>query len=699
MEITEVPFPALNKGQILIRNHFSVISAGTEGKTVSDARKGYIAKAKSRKKEINQVVDMVKANGLLPTYKFVMNKLEAPAPLGYSCAGEVIALGKGVTKVKVGDYVACGGQGAYHADVVAVPQNLVVRVPKNVDMKQAAFSTIAAIAIQGIRQSDLRIGENCLIIGMGLIGQITYKILEASGIFPLGIDISSEQIDYLKEIGLDNVYNRKQSGLESIIKRHSNGNGIDVVIITATTSSLDPVEFAGIVSRKKGKVVVVGAVPTGFDRKVYYEKELELRMSSSYGPGRYDSDYEDKGIDYPVGYVRWTENRNMQSFIDLLANDRMNMLDMISHSFRLEDSIKAYDMILERKENFSGIVIEYNKDYILKNKIVISSKEVKPEDANVGLIGAGSFAQGFLLPNMKNNCNFVGIFTGKGNSSVYIGKKYGFQYLANNADQIIEDNRVNTVFIVTRNNLHSEYVLKSLKSRKHIFVEKPLALNEKELIAIRKAYQKSDGQHIMVGFNRRFSPAIMEMMKIYNPSQQKSIMMRISSAELPVDHWSNDSDIGGGRVISDACHFIDLAMFLAQSNISSVSADTMNDINNLNNTVVINLKFENGSVASISYFSNGHKSVSKEYIEVYSDGMVAHIDDFKSLIVYGEKKKIIKYRIQDKGHKNCVQTFLNSVKHGEICPIPFDEIYHSSLATILINKSIIENRKIELNVK
>lgn len=698
MEILEVPFPALNKGAILVRNHFSVISAGTEGKTVTDARKGYIAKAKSRKKEVKMVIDQVKTNGLLPTYKLVMNKLEAPAALGYSTAGEVIAVGEDVSSFKVGDFVACGGAGASHADVVAVPVNLVVAVPKNVDIKQAAFSTIAAIAIQGIRQADLRMGENCLIIGMGIIGQITYKILEASGMYPIGIDVSDAQVQQSKHAGIQHVYNRNQEGIEEIILNFSSGYGADAIIITAGTSSLDPVEFAGAMARKKAKVVIVGAVPTGFSRMHYYKKELDLKMSMSYGPGRSDINYEEKGIDYPIGYVRWTENRNMQSYIDLLASKRLDLSSLISHTFSLEDAPRAYDMILDRKEPFAGILIQYEEEAELKCKVELNNQTYKPEEANVGFIGAGSFAQGTLMPNMKGYCNFVGIATGRGTTAKYVGDKYGFNYLAESADEIVKDNEINTVFITTRHNLHAVNVLKAIQNNKNVFVEKPLAMNEEELSEIKDAYEaanlKGNPKQVMVGFNRRFAPAVQDLKKLFLPEQMKSIAIRVNSGVMPVDHWVNDPEIGGGRIIGEGCHFIDLAMFLADSPIVSVSADATQDANNLNNTVVINLKMKNGSIASINYFANGNKAVPKEQIEVFSGGTIVQINDFRSLKTFGNKSKTIKYKGQDKGHANGVQTFLKSISKGQPCPIPFEESYLSMLATFKVNQSVKENRKI-----
>ena len=697
MEIMEVPFPALNKGSVMVRNHFSVISAGTEGKTVTDARKGYLAKAQSRQKEVKQVIDMVKTNGLLPTYKLVMNKLEAPSALGYSTAGEVIAVAEDVTEFKVGDRVACGGVSASHADVVSIPKNLCVKVPENVDLKHAAFTTIASIAVQGIRQADLRMGENCLIIGMGLIGQMTSKILSASGIRPIGIDVSDAQVEQSKSVGIKDVYNRNNPGIEDLIMNFSNGNGVDSVIITAGTSSLDPVELAGAVGRKKAKVVIVGAVPTGFNRANYYKKELDLRMSMSYGPGRQDPTYEDKGIDYPIGYVRWTENRNMQSYLELIAAGKLDISGLISHTFKLEEAPEAYNMILSRSEAFNGVVIQYEEG-VPSSRLELASKSFPASEPNVGMIGAGNFAQGTLLPNMKDHCNFVGVATGRGNMSKYVGEKYKFNYCAESASEIYEDKNVNTVVITTRHDSHAEYVIKGIEAGKHVFVEKPLAMNEEELESIRDAYNKTAADkpvQVMVGFNRRFAPPVQEVKKLFVDEQPKSIMMRVNAGVVPAEHWVNDPKIGGGRIIGEGCHFIDLAMYLAGDQITAVAASAMKDANGLNNTVVVNLEFANGSVASVSYFSNGSKSVAKEYIEVFCGQTVAIIDDFRSLTISGAKNSVKKFK-QDKGHAEELKQFFGAIKQGKPQPIPFEDCFVSSMATLKVLESIRENRKISL---
>lgn len=698
MEILEVPFPALGKGEVLVKNHYSVISAGTEGYQVSEARKGYIAKAKSRHKEVKQVIESIKTNGLISTYSTVMNKLEAPSPLGYSCAGEVIAVGENVSSITVGDFVACGGKNASHADIVAIPQNLCVKVPKYVDPKLAAFTTIASIAIQGVRRAELEVGSNCVVIGLGLIGQITMQILQASGITPIGIDVQIEKVKLAKKGNCKYAFARSQEGLEQTILDLTNGYGADAVLITAGTSSLDPVEFAGVIARKKAKVVVIGAVPTGFSRENYYNKELDLRMSTSYGPGRYDPNYEEKGVDYPIGYVRFTENRNMQTFINLLGSKKIDIDYLITHEFDLLDAPNAYRMILEKSEQFAGILIAYDIDK-KQVKDVHLDKQVKinPIEPNIGLIGAGNFAQNILLPAMKGKCNFIAVNTNHGNNAIYVAKKYGFQSTYDSAKKVISDKNTNTIFILTRHDTHAKYILETLDSDKHIFTEKPLAITEKELESIKQKYLNSNqDKFLMVGFNRRFSPYIKKLKSIFTSEQIKAINMRINAGNLPADHWVNDKAIGGGRIIGEACHFIDLASFIADSTIESVFAQAMNSPNGMQNTVNINLKFTNGSIANISYFSNGNKMMPKELIEVFSNNISIVINDFKNMIIYGKSVKKVKYKGQDKGHKQELIEFFKAIRNGKPCPIPFEESYHSTLVTFKVVKSLKGNRLIKI---
>lgn len=697
MKILEVPFPALTEGNLLIRNHYSVISAGTESKTVKDARLGYIGKAKSRQKELKQVIDSIKTQGLLNTYNIVMNKLDAPAGLGYSCAGEVIAIGKNVSGFRVGDFVVCGGASANHAEIVSVPKNLCAKIPEGVKIEQAVFATIAAIALQGIRQADLKLGENCVIIGLGLLGQLTIQLLNAAGVKTIGIDVDSAQVEIAKQNGCSLALTRSNEGVKESVLSFTQGFGTDAVIITAGTNSIDPVELAGAVSRKKGKVVIVGAVPTGFSRENYFKKELDLRMSSSYGPGRYEMNYEEKGLDYPIGYVRWTENRNLQAYLDLLQAGKLNIEKLITHTFNLEEAEKAYQLILEKKEPFLGVLLKYNTEETIKEKIIHKdfSAQKKTNEVLCGFIGAGSFAQNFLLPNLKNKCRFVGVATARPNNARNIADKYGFNYSTGDAEEIIKDQNINTVFIATRHNLHYEYVIKALKAGKNVFVEKPLCMDETELEEIRKVYNDGNSK-LIVGFNRRFAPSIVKVMNVYNPKIPKAINYRINAGIIPAGHWIQDKEIGGGRIVGEVCHFIDLSSFIAGSSITEVSASLLDDKKNLDDSITINLQFQDGSIANISYFSNGSKLIPKERIEIFSAGTVSVIDDFKTLKIYSSKEKVYKLSNQDKGHSKEVTMFVDSILNGSPAPISFEEIYQSTLATFKVIESFINRRTIVL---
>ena len=697
MEIIDVPFPALSSGKILVRTHYSVISAGTEGSTIRDARRGYIGKACARQKDVKQVVQLAIEQGFSKTYKRVMDKLDVPSSLGYSCAGEVIDVGAGVDGFQIGERVACGGGDAAHAEVVSVSKNLCAKLPEGVDIKHAAFSIIASIAMQGIRRADLRLGENCVVIGLGLIGQFTIQMLNAAGILSIGIDIDKRQVELAGACGACLALERSSPDLAKIIDNFTQGHGTDAVIITAGTNSLDPVELAGSLCRKKGKVVIVGSVPTGFSRPNYYKKELDLRMSCSYGPGRYDPNYEVKGIDYPIGYVRWTENRNMQAYLQLLNDGKLNISALITHEFEFEKALKAYQLILDKSEHFCGIVLKYNSEKPTKKSIVLNDVKYVNIDANVGFIGAGSFAQSSLLPVVKKYANMVGVATAHGNTAFNIAKKYGFGFATGDADEIIQNENINTIFIATRHDLHAKYVLKAMQSKKNVYVEKPLTLSIDELGEIKNVYEQSTGNvRLFVGFNRRFAPHIQQIRKLLRKDAPKAINYRINAGNIPVDHWVHDRDFGGGRIIGEVCHFVDLAMFLTDAKITAVSAHAMRISNNLLDTVTINLSFNNGSIGNISYFSNGNNKLEKEYLEIFSDGQVVIVEDFKKMSFYSKKTSKYKLSSQDKGHSEEIKQFLQSIKEGKPSPISFEDIYLSTLATFKIIESISNNKTIYL---
>jgi len=692
MEIKEVPFPLINKGQVLIRNHFSLISAGTEGSKVLTARKNYLSKAKEKPEQINQVFDTFKKEGIISTYKKVMNRLDSLSPLGYSTAGTVIDVGGKTTIFKIGDRVACGGDRlANHAEVVSVPGNLIVKIPNQVKFKEATFTTVGAIAMQGVRQADLHLGESCVVIGLGLLGQLTVQMLKASGIKVAGIDINPKMTELAYKSGADIAFESGSDELKQAVLNMTGRYGVDSVIITAATQSIEPVELAGSLCRQKGKVVIVGAVPTGFTRENYYKKELELRMATSYGPGRYNANYEEKGLDYPIGYVRWTENRNMQAFLELVKEKKLNLGLLTTHIFPFVNAPKAYQMILNKEKYFVGILLEYDVEKELLKEVLTdeNNKEFDKHSVNIGFIGAGTFAQNSLLPYIRN-ANLIAVSNHQGHSTRNVADKFGFKIATGNSNAIIENKDINTIFISTRHNLHAEYVKKGIKAGKNIFVEKPLCIIESELTEITKEYKKQQNVRVMVGFNRRFAPHIQKIKKIFQTSYPKAINYRINAGVIPAENWIQNKDIGGGRIIGEVCHFVDLAMYLAGAYPASLSANSIMDAQGLLDTLTINLSFDNSSIANVSYFSNGSKALEKERLEVFSNGVTAIINDFKKLDIYGSKHKKYKLAHQNKGHFEEIRQFIGSIREGAPTPISFKDVYWSTKMSFDIIKSIRE---------
>ena len=694
IQVLEVPLPVLGPGKVLVRNHYSLISSGTEGSSVTAARKSLVGKAKERPLQVKQVINVLKQQGPVQTYRAVVKKLDSYSPLGYSSAGEVIKVASDVQSFAVGDLVACGGAGyANHAEIIAVPSNLCVKLPGDADLKRAAYNTIGAIAFQGIRQADLKIGETCAVIGLGLIGQLTCLILRASGIKVVGIDINQGMVEIASKHCANLAFIREEPGLAEKISEFTEGIGVDAVIITAGTSSLDPVNFAGQIARKKGRVVIVGAAPTGFDRDPYwYKKELELRMSCSYGPGRYDPEYEEKGIDYPAAYVRWTEKRNMQAFQELVHSGRINIDYLTTHEFQLDEAAKAYNMIVNRSEPFLGIILKYDVDKpIARHRIAIRPAKAESR-VNIAFVGAGSYAQQNLLPNIPrkdDTVSCVGIMTNSGTTSKRVAEKFNFQFCTSEPKDIFENDVINTVFVATRHNSHAEYIKSALTAGKHVFVEKPLCLNEEELSEIEELYNSSDHCcQLMVGFNRRFAPHAVELKKHLGDSPV-SILYRVNAGSIPGDNWVQDKKIGGGRIIGEACHFIDFLTWLCGALPRQVHAVAIADPEGLNDTVSINLQFANGSIGSLSYFANGSKEMPKEYIEVYSTGLIGIIRDFKELEIRSTGKPYRKKTfIQDKGQAHMVKAFIKNIKEGGLPLIPADEIYAVTRTTFAVLESL-----------
>jgi predicted dehydrogenase/threonine dehydrogenase-like Zn-dependent dehydrogenase len=706
LQVIEVPIPPVKKGFLLIQTHYSLISAGTESSTVKTARKGYIGKAKERPQQVKQVVDVLKSQGPVQAYRAVTKKLASYSPLGYSCAGEVIGVPSDAAGYAIGDLVACGGVGlASHAEIVSVPVNLCVKLEKNADLAQAAYITLGAIALQGFRQADISLGESCAVIGLGLLGQLTALILKAAGMRVVGIDIDSTMVDFGAKHCLDLALNRKQPGIEGLIFDFTAGIGCDAAIITAASDSLDPINFAGAVSRKKGTIVIVGDVPTGFDREPhFYKKELQVKMSCSCGPGRYDPVYEEKGADYPIAYVRWTENRNMQAFQNLIFSKRIDVSYLTTHTFNLEEAPAAYDMILAQSEPYLGILIKYDssKRVELKKKIDLKPAVISREQSvvNIGFIGAGSYAQSHLLPNIPKNSKVArkAIMTKTGINSRSVAERYGFDFCTTNDKDVIQNDEIDTVFIVTRHDSHAYYVAEALKAGKHVFVEKPLCIKIEELEDIRKRYELSNSsrQLLMVGYNRRFSPLIQQIRKEIGEGSL-AMTYRVNAGAIPKESWIQNLEFGGGRIIGEVCHFVDTLTFLCGSLPVSVYANAMADPSNINDTINVTLTYENGSVGTISYFANGDKNLPKERIEVFSHGGVAIVDDFKKLTVYTHGKKKRKTLLsQNKGQKEEVRLFVNAILNGTSGLISFKEIYNTSLVTFKINASIQSGESIQI---
>jgi len=691
MIIQDVPYPQLGKGMVIVKNHYSIISAGTEGSTVVAARKSLIGKAKERPQQVKQVIDTLKKQGPVQTYRAVMKKLDAYSPLGYSCAGEVVEVGEGVTEFEIGDKVACAGAGyANHAEIVSVPVNLCVKLENDANLKDAAYNTLGAISMQGVRQADLRLGESCVVIGLGLLGQLAALILKASGVTVIGIDVSEAAVNQAVENKVvDLGLTRNAAGVEEQILNATKGHGADAVIIAAATSSLDPINFAGAIARKKGKVVVLGAVPTGFDRDPYwYRKELELKMACSYGPGRYDLNYEEKGIDYPLPYVRWTEKRNMEAFQSLMATKRIDIGYLTTHEFEFDNAKDAFDLVVSKSEPFTGIALKYDTSKDISKAKIATSDTTKLGKVNISFIGAGSYAQGNLLPNIPESAEVgrVGVLTNTGTTSKRVAEKFKFQFCATEETDVLDD-KTNTVFVATRHDSHGPYVLKSLQANKNVFVEKPLCLLETELEQIIEA-QAANKKSVMVGFNRRFSPLTKKLKKAVG-NNPMTMIYRINAGAIPKDTWIQDAEIGGGRILGEACHFIDYLTYLNGSLPTKITASALPDANQLNDTLNILIQFENGSSGVVGYYANGSKAMTKEYVEVFSAGMSATLSDFKELKIYGKgkpkKKKLLN---QNKGQKEMVEAFVDGLLKDGQAPIPFEEIVAVTKASFKVLESI-----------
>ncbi len=690
LSVAEVSPPVLARGFVLVHNHFSLISAGTERSTVSTAQASLLGKARQRPDLVKQVLDSFKKDGFGETLKRVRTKLETLKELGYSSAGTVLASMDNQGRFKPGDRVACGGGGyASHAGVVTVPQNLVVKVPETVGLDAAAFTTLGAIAMQGVRQANPRLGEYVCVIGLGLLGQITAQILRANGCQVFGVETTEAMAALAAKTSCHVARMRSDTGLESAFAAFTGGHGFDAVIITAATQSTDPVELASSILRQKGVIVIVGAVPMNIPREPhFYKKELELKISCSYGPGRYDPTYEEEGQDYPYGYVRWTENRNMKAFVKLLENRSLDVQPLVTHVFEIDQAEKAYDVVTGKtSEPHLGILLKYSEEP--ETHPVEAAPQAVPGSRatpGIGFIGAGSFAQKFLIPFARQGGDLVSVVTSRGVTAKSVGEKFGFRSQSTDAHKVLTDPAVNTVFIATRHDTHASFAVAALEAGKSVFVEKPLAIREDELAQVLEVATRRSDCRLIVGYNRRFSPLARQAREVFQRvSGPLLINYRVNAGFLPKEHWTQ-TEQGGGRILGEVCHFVDLLQFLTGSEpvevyALSVASDNsqMPDWDN----VVVSLRFQDGSVGQIGYLACGDKLLSKERIEIFGGGQSFIIDDFRLGEHYtGGSRRTLK--LPGKGHREEVEAFLHAIRDGRPSPISLHSLALTSVATFAV---------------
>lgn len=694
-ELLESPVPTVDPNSIVVETNRSLISVGTEKMLLNFGKASMIQKAKQQPEKVKQVVNKIKTEGLLSTVEAVWNKLNDPITLGYSNVGKVVEVGDYVTEFNVNDRVVSNGP---HADFVKVPWTLAAKIPDNLNDDEAAFTVLGAIAMQGWRLLNATIGETIVVVGLGLLGQLTLQIAKANGCKAIGIDIDETKIDLAKELGLEAIQSKSSSDNVNQILEYTNTIGADGVIITASSSSEEILSQSAMMCRQRGKIVLVGVIPITVPRNLFYEKELSFQVSSSYGPGRYDPTYELKGVDYPLPFVRWTAKRNMESFLYLMEQDKINVTKLITHRYKFENIKDAYQSL--ESEMPLGLIIEYKKKKE-KDK-TIEFTESKPAEAEwpvIGFIGVGNYAKMMMLPTLKETDSIIKTIASlEGYSASIAAKKYNIQIASSDSNDIFKDDEINTVFITTPHNSHAELVKSALQFNKNVFVEKPLAINLSELKDLYDITKEKSQLNLMVGFNRRFAPTTIKLKeRLEQRFDPISILITVNAGAIPMNHWVHDPEVGGGRIIGEACHFVDLARYVVGKSIIEVTAISTNGHSGTDEDKVIAiLKFEDGSHTSIHYLANGNKSFSKERIEVFSSEKVYVLDNFKSLKAYGDSLNTKNLK-QNKGQKNEVIQFLNSIKNGTESPIPLTEIFETHLATIAIKIAISEKRIVSLS--
>lgn len=701
--VADVPAPSLRCGHILVNTSHTLVSAGTERMLVDFGKANWIDKARQQPDKVRMVLDKVRTDGLATTLDAVQSKLDQPLALGYCNVGTVSEVGSGVEGLAPGDRIVSNGG---HAQVVCVPKNLTAKIPDNVTDEQASFTVLAAIGLQGIRLVKPSLGECVVVTGLGLIGLLTVQMLRAQGCRVLGIDFDPSRLELAREFGAEVVNPGKGEDVLAAAAAFSRGRGVDAVIITASTKSNEPVSQAATMCRKRGRIVLVGVTGLELSRADFYEKELSFQVSCSYGPGRYDPAYEEAGQDYPVGFVRWTEQRNFEAVLDLMASGRLELDSLISHHFEVEQAEAAYDL-LASGESSLGIVVRYPPIEGVGPRVVElqGSEHLKGKEnskaastgefavpaagtANVAFLGAGNYAGRVLIPAFKAaGARLHTVVSGGGVSSVHYGRKHGFAQASTDGAAVLADSAVNTVVIATRHNAHAQQVMDALRAGKHVFCEKPLCLTHQELSDIQAEAEKRPEQLLMIGFNRRFAPHVVTMKSLLDKvAEPKNLVMTVNAGAIPADHWTQDPEQGGGRIVGEACHFIDLLRHLVGSPIvaqHSVAIGRHGGIEITEDKATILLSFADGSVGTIHYLANGDKSFPKERLEVFCAGRVLQLDNFRKLNVYGwPNVKGSRLFRQDKGQKACALAFVKSICEGSSAPIPSQEIFEVSRVTL-----------------
>lgn len=684
-ELIDKPCPQTGRHQLFIKTSASLVSAGTERMLIDFGKGNYLQKARQQPDKVRMVIDKIKTDGLMPTVDSVFAKLDTPLPLGYCNVGRVAEIGSALTTdFQVGDRVVSNG---HHTEAVFISPNLCARIPETVTDEAATFTVVGAIALQGIRLAQPTLGEYFVVTGLGLIGLLAVQILVANGCQVLGIDFDSSKCALARTFGAQTVDLSKGEDPVVASVRFSHGRGVDGVLITASTKSSEPVLQAADMCRKRGRIVLVGVTGLELSRTIFYEKELSFQVSCSYGPGRYDPVYEDKAQDYPFAYVRWTEQRNFEAILDLMAAGKIDVAPLITHRFPLFEAEKAYQMISGNTEPYIGIVLTYEPDQVdLSKTLTLGSEEpVAAGSPVIGMIGAGGYAGGVLLPAMKKagGVRFRSIASSSGVSGTHLGRKFGFASSTTDMETIFADPDINTVVITTRHNSHAALVDKGLQAGKHVFVEKPLCLTLEELAQIETLAAEHPRQLLMVGFNRRFSPLVMALREALAVlPEPKAMVMTVNAGAIPMDHWTQDLKVGGGRMIGEACHFIDLLRHVAGRPI--VSYDVMGMTSPAKDSFSVNLSFDDGSIGTVHYLANGTKSFPKERLEVFCGGRILHLDNFRSLRGHGFGKGFKNIRLwrQDKGQMEQMKAFFRAISQGGMAPISREEIFEVSRITL-----------------